>query len=63
MLERVEGRVNKMINGLEDLSYQDGPRQLGLFSLDNIQCSGNVNNVCSSLKGGCKGDVNPGSFQ
>lgn len=63
MLERVEGRVNKMINGLEDLSYQDRLRQLGLFSLDNTLCSGNVNYVCSYLKGGCKGDVKPSSFQ
>lgn len=63
MLERVEGRVNKMINGLEALSYQDRLRQLGLFSLDNTSCSGNVNYVCSYLKGGCKGDVKPSSFQ
>lgn len=40
MLERVEGKVIKRINGLEDLSYQDRLRQLGLFSLYKIsqQC-------------------------
>jgi len=34
LLERVQRRTTKMIQGTEHLSYEDGLRELGLFSLD-----------------------------